>query len=53
MVFKEPSLQKYKVQEFLLALRVESHFTFQWCSEFYKMEQLKIENELGSFPFSL
>ena len=41
------------MQEFLLAVRVESHFTFQWSSEFYKMEQVKIENELGSFPFSL
>lgn len=53
LVFKEPSLQKYKALEFWIAVRVESHFTYQWNSEYYKMELVKVDNELGSFPFSL
>lgn len=52
-MFKEPSLQKYKVLEFWLAVRVESQFTYQWTSEYYRMELVKVDNELGTFPFSL
>jgi hypothetical protein len=40
LVFKEPSLQKYKVNEFALALSVQGDFTFDWQSDLYTLEQL-------------
>lgn len=53
LVFKEPSLQKYKVHEFQLALHLQSDFTFDWQSELYSIELLPSNYDFCKLPFSL